>query len=442
MANVYISVLGINYYEECVYYFKDGFELSNVRFVQEATVKYACSDWGPQDRILIFLTDDARKFNWVDFGQPARGENKQPYQGLEQRLKLLGLRAAVKDVPIKEGKDEDEIWKIFGLLFESLQPGDEVFLDITHAFRSLPMLVLVVLNYAKVLRKVGVRGIYYGAFEVLGPAYEVSKWPVEKRRAPVFDLTPFAELLDWTVAIDLFIRSGNAALVSDLAEQRVRAQKKAVQGPHAGADAARRLASRLKEFTSGLATCRGRTISKNALELKQAINLCKESPLIPQLAPLLDRLGREVEEFDGDESLDWIRAAKWCLDHGLVQQAYTILRELIINEATKHMGVPCVEPPIYRAGADRAIGTDMGILKDFRNNCAKYGLDCQPLLMHLNDKAELVGLFDEISDPRNDLNHGGMRPDPRPARAFADLLPRLIERFRTVIPGHDQESVP
>lgn len=230
------------------------------------------------------------------------------------------------------------------------------------------------------------------------------------------------------MAIDLFVRSGTGSLVSDLADQRARDEKKIVQGPHAGADAARFLAGKLKQFSSDLATCRGRNISHNALELKEAINRCKENPLIPQLGPLLDRLAIEVQHFDGNEIGDGLKAARWCLDHGLIQQGYTILRELIVTEAARHMSVPPVEPESYRRGVDHAIGTDVGILRSSREKPRQLETDALKLL-HFNDTPDLVRLFDEIGDPRNDLNHAGMRPNPRAAGVFSALLPDLIQRF-------------
>ena len=54
------------------------------------------------------------------------------------------------------------------------------------------MLAIVVLNYAKTLKKIKLRGIYYGAFEVLGSFEEASKIPISERRVPVLDLTTYS----------------------------------------------------------------------------------------------------------------------------------------------------------------------------------------------------------------------------------------------------------
>ena len=71
MARVYISFLGTNDYLTCTYFYKDN-EMQNVRFVQEATLNFFCSQWTSEDRILIFATGDAYEKNWLDNGHKDR----------------------------------------------------------------------------------------------------------------------------------------------------------------------------------------------------------------------------------------------------------------------------------------------------------------------------------------------------------------------------------
>ena len=95
-------------------------------------------------------------------------KERLPRTGLEKCLSEIKLPCPVTRVEIPEGKSEAEIWEIFNIVFGSLEREDEVVFDITHAFRSIPMLAIVILNYAKMMKKVTLSGIYYGAFEVLG----------------------------------------------------------------------------------------------------------------------------------------------------------------------------------------------------------------------------------------------------------------------------------
>lgn len=59
----------------------------------------------------------------------------------------MNLPVEIRPVDIVDGKDEDEMWKIFNALFNELRDGDELYFDLTHSFRYIPMLVLVLGNY-------------------------------------------------------------------------------------------------------------------------------------------------------------------------------------------------------------------------------------------------------------------------------------------------------
>ena len=208
----------------------------------EATVKIYCKGWKESDRIRIFTTDEAFRKNWIDGGQTS--DEGSPLLGLRSCLQALNRKADTQNIHIPDGKTEQEIWKIFDRAFGEMHQGDEVVYDITHALRSIPLLANVVLNYAKVLKGISIRGIYYGAFEVLGPVNEVKQMPLEKRRAPIFDLTAFDVLHDWSMAIDRFLETGDAISVCNLATKSVRPILSASKG-------ADRAAAGIKEDRGG-----------------------------------------------------------------------------------------------------------------------------------------------------------------------------------------------
>ena len=90
------------------------------------------------------------------------------------------------------------MWDTFNKILDEINDDDQIIFDITHGFRSTPMQILVVLNYAKVIKKnVKIKGIYYGAFENRDNVTNI---------APIFDLSNYDEILDWTAAADSFIK--------------------------------------------------------------------------------------------------------------------------------------------------------------------------------------------------------------------------------------------
>ena len=236
-----------------------------------------------------------------------------------------------RSVPIPDGHSEEEIWQIFETVYGVLKDGDEVFFDITHAFRSIPMLAIVILNYARVLKKIRLLGIHYGAFEALGPAWEVVKMPVDARRAPVLDLTPLNRLMEWTFAVDRFLEAGDAKEVSRLARDTVSPILKKSRGKDSKASAIRDVANALDFFTKNLYSCRGPKLVQAAEYLKSELSKAKQAEDIKPLVPLFEHIRRSVSQFRGDSVHDGVKAAKWCLDHNLIQQGYSILQETLIT---------------------------------------------------------------------------------------------------------------
>lgn len=160
---VFLSVLGVAFYETCRYR-KDDFTGSETLFVQKSLLEYLQQqeNWGGEnDLFLVLLTDLARKNNWdrnLKTRFCAKLQQEVAYQGLEKIL--LDMNLSYRDIAIPDGKDSDEMWEIFEVIFDELQEGDELYLDITNSFRYLPMLLVVLVNYAKLLKNVKVKAIF------------------------------------------------------------------------------------------------------------------------------------------------------------------------------------------------------------------------------------------------------------------------------------------
>jgi len=149
---VFLSFLGTNNYVDCYYKF-NGEKGSLVKYIQQDILKRFAFDAG-----FIFTTEESRKKNWEDY--PHYGD-KDINKGLKTRLSKYTYISQV-DIPF--GKNEVELWEIFQILYDKIEEGDEIVFDITHSFRSLPMLTMVFLNYVKLLKKVKVLGIILRCF--------------------------------------------------------------------------------------------------------------------------------------------------------------------------------------------------------------------------------------------------------------------------------------
>jgi CRISPR-associated Csx2 family protein len=94
---------------------------------------------------------------------------------------------------IKYGLNQQELQENFDQiikLVDFLQDGDEIYIDITHSFRSLSLFMFLVLNFVNDLyteRNIKVKGVYYGMLDVTR----------EFGYAPVVDLQSLFEVTEW-----------------------------------------------------------------------------------------------------------------------------------------------------------------------------------------------------------------------------------------------------
>ena len=189
VRKVFISFLGTNNYVE-THYELNGKVSKPVRFIQEALISSICKKWEEKDKIFIFCTEGACQMNWVDNGQKNTQTDIEKI-GLDQRLKDLNLQVKHEKVNIKEGFLLEEIWDIFDTVYNKLEAKDEIYFDVTHAFRSIPMFSTILFNYSRSMLDTEVKSIYYGAFEKLGFAVRMGK---QRSRSPIIIHHPLRKL--------------------------------------------------------------------------------------------------------------------------------------------------------------------------------------------------------------------------------------------------------
>jgi CRISPR-associated Csx2 family protein len=434
MRKVYMSFLGTTDYLPCTYLF-DNILFRDIRFVQEATIKLSCIDWAATDNILIFTTSEAEQKNWKDNGhiEPKTGKILQR-KGLSKSIGELGLSVPYKNIVIPIGKSEEEIWEIFKIVFDQLDQKDHIIFDITHAFRSIPMLAVVILNYAKIMKGITIQGIYYGALEVLGNIQDAKKFPSNKRLVPLLDLTYFDQLMEWSFAINRFIEAGDAAHISRLANYTARSHLSKTRGQGKAAHSLRRIAEYLNKFTKALSTCRGLDISDIAGRLNDAIKQLEDSEYMPPepFQPVFEQIKNQVVQFNGNPVLDGIKAARWCLEHNLIQQGYTILQETLISYFISEIKQD-QEDQKYREIVGQSVTIFLKQLPQskWKKPSADSEEIVQKLLEVYKGQDKLLHTFRNISDDRNDLNHGGHKKDHRRAELFERHLSDMIAEVET-----------
>lgn len=403
---IFISILGTGYYQKTRYSFPEVKHNSSkeTNFVQESTLLQIGGDWNEDDKCFIFLTANARKDNWES---PAQVNNKfvkegksLTYQGLEKVLKDNNFEFDIVDINIPDGNNEDEIWNIFENVYSIIEDGDELYFDVTHAFRSIPMLVIVLINYAKLLKSINVKSITYGNYMSAKDGF-----------APIDNLTSLSQLQDWTNAANLFINHGNLDALVSLTKQEITPILKESRGKDKTASILRKLSESMDSFSLAIKTNNAPDINNGQMfaEFKQYLNDL-ENELIKPLNPILEKVESKINKFSIAENvLNGLKAVDFCIESGLIQQGFTMLQESIISLVldSEELEIKNIEYRSIVSGAFKIQKEEYGndIEKWIGANYRNQFLTKQVLK---NDIIiSLASTFNALTDKRNIINHAG-----------------------------------
>ena len=172
-----LTVLGTGHYKPTCYTWQD-------KEYETEYVAEALKEFFKPDKISVLVTTEAKEKHW-DKIKPRLGD-------------------IATDILIPSGKTEAEVWQIFDEVVKIVEPNTQVIFDITHAFRSIPFLVLLASAFLQKAKGVTIQGVYYGAFEI------------NNTKPPIFNLTPAVKLLDWLTATEQFISTGSSVELGKL----------------------------------------------------------------------------------------------------------------------------------------------------------------------------------------------------------------------------------
>lgn len=434
---VFISFLGTGYYQPCKYA-KGDFCSPELCFIQEATLQYLSTQqpWSENDVAYILLTKGALKTNWVNDGHIDR-DTHETSEGLKQRLNNACLPMPIEPVTdLPDGNSEQKIWDIFTRVYDLLQDGDELHFDLTHGYRYLPMLILVLGNYAKFLKKVTIKHISYGNYEGRNR---------ETNEAPIVDLLPLSALQDWTNATSNYTTCGNAEGIARLTTDAILPILKATKGQDESAKKLRTMSSRLNSVVDSLNVCRGMNIvsGEQASQLVTAIDDIDNVAIKP-LSPIMNVIKQSILPFAQlNTTANTIKAAKWCHDHNLLQQAITILQEGVVTILCQRNGIE-INDESKRECINQAFKISY---KNWQDEESKWKVNDNNIVLVrrlLRDPwlldQEFVNLFSNMTEVRNDFNHSGMR-NVRPPMP-PDKLKKNIKKCIDSMAATTIETVP
>lgn len=478
----FISVLGTSLYEPVVYRFperdRDTKEQEFIQLAMMEAFKEQITDGG---KISIFLTAGARKRNWNDRlydekdAQFAERWTSARKQGVKAGRDKQGMKSILEreypelwgrtnGIDISNASTEEEIWSVFETIYNTIQENDEIIFDITHSFRSIPMLAITIINYAKSLKNCTLKGIYYGAYEA-GQSEEGVKY------APVVDLTIYNEILEWTNAAEAFVRYGFASQMREVYGQKMKTipnNEKKEWGEIGNKITA------MERMSSAIFTCRGTDASKleacnkkpdakksikNAYQSLKTENMDRvkvKAREIKPLYPLIEKIEKEYNKyFNGNTNVDiGCGVVNWSIENHMVQQGYTALEETMITYLCGQYGLDDKTEKTREDIVGRTLTGIIGYMMrkksgtyfdEHREEAAEeiYRLlpgdkeegedeekrreDIKKIVLTI--PVPFVKFCNRVKEKRNDINHFGFRNRPATSEQLIGDLKSLNEEF-------------
>ena len=335
--------------------------------------------------VRIFVTDEARE-KWLP----------------ELQALWVEHRYSSKIVPVRipPGADEEELWVIFEKIVESVPEDSSIVFDITHSFRSLPMISLLAVAYLKSARRANLKHLLYGAFEARDD---------QCNSTPVFDLTPMVSLLDWLSAYERLFYSLDGSGLADLLNK---IQNNAYKGKRRNPpEQLKKLGQALTDFAGSLNLGRVQhtlDLVPRILQYSSNESLLEETESwarpLKQVLPLVSSVLHQIAE-RGDDELDthW-RLAHLYYDKGFYLQSISLIREWIVSRF-------CREYDPHARIFDRDIrkNAEDG-LNHIANQKAKRGNTGEEPPLPSIDRTTLdryAAFWGKVRDTRNDALHLG-----------------------------------
>lgn len=356
-----LSFIGSIDCQEVTYLF-DNQPFTTAYFVQALLQKY------PGYIPLVVMTEEAQKVHAVAL------HKLLPFQLLS--------------VPL--GHQEADLWQTFDVITDAVPSGVRLVVDVTLAYRWQNMLALAASMYLRTAKNVTVERILYGAFYA----------QTNEGICPTFDMTPFLEFMDWSVATQQFLKYGNALPLRDALKQ--------VQGNGLASGAGLQgLAGNLAQLSDSLAMMRLGEALEHAQELPEhleqakgdAHHLVEARPLEHLLTTISDKFEPLARTKGNIQSPDGLRAlAHMVRDYLQTEnyaQAIMLAREAIVTRV-------CFDnnPSRVQNRKDAEV---------YLYDLVESQRERRPLGAWEN---ELADLWFKVSSLRNDISHAGFRHNP------------------------------
>lgn len=411
MKNYFFSFLGTGDYREVNYKCPDGVVRTS-RYIQEVLVDYLIDKFPIETlEVVLFLTTESREkhFNTKESSSLLKvfNDKKIPY----------------REVEIVNPDNAKNVESLFENFLSQIPSEGNLILDITHSFRSIPILSLAALAVKRVCADNINSFVYYG--ELQGSSTNV------------IDLSKFVDILEWSKALQLSVHANQNELLLKLTrnELKPRLSEKEVDSD---ARRIRDLVNTINDFSIDLSTSRLKTFSDKAVSLKKTIENLDGVKYLPAIRDLVSNIYDKVKNFNGVLLNDAYYAAEWCIGSSLYPQAITIIQESIVSELCKKEGLPTFERRGRELISQVFQIASYDIPQDeWKSPSCDNVETVNRLKIYLRDRSDVFSLYSRISSVRNDINHAGTGETSGRGQDIVKNIRDIIDKFRLIKESFD-----
>lgn len=310
MRKVFLSFLGMGSFNPVTKkseYSKTDYELNGKKsnqteFVQAAEISIIGADYF--DKIIIVCTQKSFDAH---------------YANLESQVNNLGAKE-IFSLIINEDMSAEGQWEWFERILDHIDRNDELTIDLTHGYRSVPIIFSTAVNFLQKARNITLNAVYYGAYEK------------DKGLAPIVNMKDFYIINEWAEAVSRLVEDADAGKLAELSEKTSEFQFGELND-----------AELVKSFQELTNTVRNVDINNVADKANKAIRLIRDKEQKTSgtgkilLKLVIDKfLSLATEEpLSGKYDKPYFRVQleiiRLLLEHKLFMQAYTVMREFIAS---------------------------------------------------------------------------------------------------------------
>ena len=404
--NLLVSFLGLGRtgkgYEQIKYYLNSPEEYIETKFVVVALCKFF-----KINQLILFTTKSVEQgsSNVLD-------ELKDTL--VKNNITLIETKI------IPEGKNTEELKDIFKNVLEVLEKykNDNLYLDITHGFRSLPLIFFTSIIYLKNIYDINIIKICYGALDAGNK---------EENIAPIFDLSYLLELIEWSTGVNLFVNRYDSFFIDKIIKRKKSETSKSLLN----------LKKELKDFSKQFSNVQIIEIPQRANQIINFTEEFKEELFqnTPHIIPLIDKIKDEVKELtlENSNELDinqlkfQIKLIKKYLEKNLILQAIILDREFIVSLVIfKIKKTQDWRNYKFRENISHCLNSfNSSSMQDYEEICNE--------IRRVKDIEKIKFYLDKIKNIRNNFVHAGMGGQDNSFDSLSNHMKQITEQLEKLI---------